>query len=109
MIRPTKVGLVAYDTEHHEICMSTPAKDLVRVYHVHVYALSVARRHNRKAGRKAHKVVVRDGHFKVVPAIGCEWCDYSGFVDDPTACGDPDHCSPVVACQRCNPDGEDPE
>lgn len=29
-----------------------------------------------------------------------------GWIDDPTACGDPDHCSPMFAC-TCNPDFDD--
>lgn len=32
-------------------------------------------------------------------------CEGIGWVDDPTACGDPDHCSPMHVCE-CNPEGE---
>ncbi len=29
-------------------------------------------------------------------------CDGTGWVDDETACGDEEHCSPLTACV-CNP------
>jgi hypothetical protein len=36
----------------------------------------------------------------------CPTCDDTGWLHDPTACGDPDHCSPVYPCPDCNPEGE---
>lgn len=38
--------------------------------------------------------------------IGCDLCEHTGWLHDPTACGDPDHCSPVYPC-TCNPEGLD--
>lgn len=35
----------------------------------------------------------------------CPKCEGWGWIDDPTACGDPDHCSPVYPCPICNPEG----
>lgn len=35
----------------------------------------------------------------------CERCDGMCWLDDETACGDPDHCSPMYACPDCNPEG----
>lgn len=32
----------------------------------------------------------------------CATCDGTGWVEDPTACGDPEHCSPVVGCPNPN-------
>ncbi len=37
----------------------------------------------------------------------CTTCDGAGRIDDPSACGDPDHCAPTVPCPTCNPNGED--
>lgn len=37
----------------------------------------------------------------------CVSCDGARWVDDPSACGDPEHCSPVVPCPECNPGGEE--
>ena len=34
----------------------------------------------------------------------CTLCEGSGMVDDPTACGDPDHCSPVAPCPHGCPE-----
>lgn len=36
----------------------------------------------------------------------CKECDGDGYVDDETACGDPDHCSPWRACPRCHGRGQ---
>ena len=35
----------------------------------------------------------------------CSHCQGLGWLDDPTACGDPEHCSPIFPCPECNPDG----
>jgi len=32
----------------------------------------------------------------------CGTCDDIGWVDDPSACGDLEHCSPVVQCPDCD-------
>lgn len=37
----------------------------------------------------------------------CEQCEGLGWIHDETACGDPEHCSPLYPCSVCNPDGED--
>lgn len=31
----------------------------------------------------------------------CLRCDGYRYVDDPTACGDPDHCAPLTPCPDC--------
>lgn len=36
--------------------------------------------------------------------MAVEPCE-DGWRDDPTACGDPEHCSPVYPC-ICNPNGD---
>lgn len=38
----------------------------------------------------------------------CPECEGDGWVQDPTACGDPEHCSPIMPCRLCNPDGDRP-
>lgn len=35
---------------------------------------------------------------------GVEGCE-DGYIEDSTACGDPEHCDPVVLCSNCNPEG----
>jgi hypothetical protein len=37
----------------------------------------------------------------------CQRCEGLGWIDDPTACGDPGHCSPQFPCPDCNPEGID--
>lgn len=37
----------------------------------------------------------------------CKTCDDDAWLDDPTACGDPDHCPPFYPCPDCNPEGTD--
>lgn len=32
----------------------------------------------------------------------CHFCDGTGYVDDLSACGDPDHCSPWTVCGSCD-------
>lgn len=32
---------------------------------------------------------------------GCLTCEDVGYIDDPTACGDPDHCFPWRECPDC--------
>lgn len=34
------------------------------------------------------------------PREACPVCEGAGWVDDPTACGDPEHCSPYRPCPR---------
>lgn len=36
----------------------------------------------------------------------CVYCDGLGWVLDPSACADPEHCEQMVPC-RCNPEGLD--
>lgn len=36
------------------------------------------------------------------PEIDCPACDGEGYREDETACGDPDHCSPWLACGACS-------
>lgn len=36
-------------------------------------------------------------------AARCPRCGDEQWIDDPTACGDPDHCAPAFACPVCNP------
>jgi len=36
----------------------------------------------------------------------CVFCDGIGWVTDPSACNDPEHCDQQVPC-RCNPDGDE--
>lgn len=43
---------------------------------------------------------------EAAPKPACERCDDLHWVDDPSACGDPEHCSPIVPCPVCNPDGD---
>lgn len=33
----------------------------------------------------------------------CPDCEGVGYQEDPTACGDPEHCSPMTRCWTCNP------
>lgn len=36
----------------------------------------------------------------------CPDCDGDGWVSDPSACTDPEHCDQMVPC-HCNPGGEE--
>lgn len=36
----------------------------------------------------------------------CPICAGDRWLDDPSACTDPEHCSPMYPCPTCNPDGE---
>lgn len=39
--------------------------------------------------------------MKVLGGDDCEACDGTGVVEDPSACGDEDHCCPVMMCRSC--------
>lgn len=51
------------------------------------------------------KVLIQS-ETKDIVACDCPRCDGLGWLEDVTACGDPDHCSPMYPCS-CNPNGLD--
>lgn len=36
----------------------------------------------------------------------CDRCEGLGFIEDPTACDDTDHCDPTMDCPDCEATGE---